>query len=95
MSTVDREQLAAVMSAMRLPYRRSQVLRVIVRHCRRYGTAPPLREVAAAVGLRQPSTVEFHLKALETAGFVRRDPHGWVLAPAGQALSAAGWAVPR
>lgn len=39
----------------------------------RYGYAPSVREIAAAVGLKSPSTVHFHLKGLEEAGMISRD----------------------
>ncbi|MCD8381805.1 MAG: transcriptional repressor LexA [Clostridiales bacterium] len=37
-----------------------------------YGYPPSVREIAAAVGLKSPSTVHFHLKALEEAGAIVR-----------------------
>ncbi len=37
------------------------------------GYPPSVREIAAAVGLKSPSTVHFHLKALEEAGAINRD----------------------
>lgn len=36
------------------------------------GYPPSVREIAAAVGLKSPSTVHFHLKALEEAGAITR-----------------------
>ncbi|MCQ2441723.1 MAG: transcriptional repressor LexA [Oscillospiraceae bacterium] len=36
------------------------------------GYPPSVREIAAAVGLKSPSTVHFHLKALEEAGVINR-----------------------
>lgn len=36
------------------------------------GYPPSVREIAAAVGLKSPSTVHFHLKALEDAGVINR-----------------------
>ena len=33
---------------------------------------PSVREIAAAVGLKSPSTVHFHLKAMEEQGFLTR-----------------------
>lgn len=38
-----------------------------------HGYPPSVREIAAAVGLKSPSTVHFHLKALEEAGAIVRD----------------------
>lgn len=37
-----------------------------------HGYPPSVREIAAAVGLKSPSTVHFHLKALEEAGVISR-----------------------
>lgn len=37
-----------------------------------HGYPPSVREIAAAVGLKSPSTVHFHLKALEEAGVINR-----------------------
>ena len=34
--------------------------------------SPSVREIAAAVGLKSPSTVHFHLKAMEEQGFLTR-----------------------
>lgn len=36
------------------------------------GYAPSVREIGAAVGLKSPSTVHFHLKNMEERGIVRR-----------------------
>ncbi len=38
-----------------------------------HGYPPSVREIATAVGLKSPSTVHFHLKALEEAGAITRD----------------------
>ncbi len=44
----------------------------IVDFTARNGYPPSVREIAAAVGLKSPSTVHFHLKALEEAGAIVR-----------------------
>lgn len=36
------------------------------------GLAPSVREIAAAVGLKSTSTVQYHLDALEEAGYIER-----------------------
>ncbi len=36
------------------------------------GYPPSIREIAAAVGVQSPSTIHFHLKALEEAGVITR-----------------------
>lgn len=37
------------------------------------GLAPSVREIATAVGLKSTSTVQYHLNALEKAGYIERD----------------------
>ena len=37
-----------------------------------HGYAPSVREIGAAVGLKSPSTVHFHLKGLEEAGMITK-----------------------
>ena len=39
------------------------------------GFPPTVREIGAAVGLGSPSTVTYHLKALERLGLLRREAH--------------------
>ena len=38
-----------------------------------YGIPPSVREICAATGLKSPSTVHAHLKALENLGYISRD----------------------
>lgn len=38
------------------------------------GVSPSVREIGQAVGLRSTSTVQYHLTALENAGYIERDP---------------------
>lgn len=45
----------------------------ILSYTNEYGYPPSVREIASAVGLKSPSTVHFHLKALEEAGAIVRD----------------------
>lgn len=45
----------------------------IVDYTNSNGYPPSVREIAAAVGLKSPSTVHFHLKGLEEAGVISRD----------------------
>lgn len=44
----------------------------LIRFTAEHGYPPSVREIAAAVGLKSPSTVHFHLKALEEAGAIAR-----------------------
>ncbi|RMI33493.1 transcriptional repressor LexA [Nocardia stercoris] len=55
-----------------LPARQRKLLEVIRDAVQRDGFAPSTRELASAVGLRSPSSVSKHLKALEERGFLRR-----------------------
>ncbi len=52
------------------------------------GYPPSVREIGRAVGLRSPSTVHFHLKHLEEAGYIEKD------AGKGRALALAGRGSP-
>lgn len=38
-----------------------------------YGTAPSVREIGSAVGLKSTSSVQYNLNALEDAGYIKRD----------------------
>lgn len=38
------------------------------------GVSPSVREIGQAVGLKSTSTVQYHLTALENAGYIERDP---------------------
>lgn len=50
-----------------------QILNYITDSVSDRGFPPSVREVGAAVGLKSPSTVHYHLKALEDAGYIKRD----------------------
>ncbi len=54
--------------------RQRQILEFIRAEIHRRGFPPSVREIGEAVGLSSSSTVHAHLAALETKGFVRRDP---------------------
>lgn len=45
----------------------------LIQFSAQHGYPPSVREIAAAVGLKSPSTVHFHLKALEEAGAITRE----------------------
>ncbi len=53
--------------------RQRQVLDCIVSFIRTHGYPPTVREICEAVNLSSSSTVHAHLRALEEAGFIRRD----------------------
>ncbi|MCL1849219.1 MAG: MarR family transcriptional regulator [Clostridiales bacterium] len=50
------------------------ILAVISAHIRERGYAPSVREICEATGIPSTSTVHAHLRRLEEAGFLRRDP---------------------
>jgi len=56
-----------------LTARRQQILDFIVQHIRDNGYPPTVREIGQHVGLSSSSSVHFHLKALEAAGYLQRD----------------------
>jgi len=57
-----------------LTKRQTQILDFIRAEVHRRGFPPSVREIGEAVGLSSSSTVHSHLAALETKGFIRRDP---------------------
>ncbi|MGD9518232.1 MAG: transcriptional repressor LexA [Armatimonadota bacterium] len=58
----------------RLTPRRRQILDYIHQAIEERGYPPTVREIGEAVGLRSTSTVHFHLRALEDAGYLHRAP---------------------
>lgn len=52
---------------------RRKILDFIGESMERRGYSPSLREIADAVGLKSVSTVSYHLKVLERAGYLTRD----------------------
>ncbi|MDU7360064.1 MAG: transcriptional repressor LexA [Propionibacteriaceae bacterium] len=55
--------------------RASKLLRIIRESIERHGYPPSVREMAEQAGLSSPSSVTYQLKALEKAGYLRRDPN--------------------
>jgi repressor LexA len=54
--------------------RQGQILRVIERYIADHGCSPSSREIAAAAGLKSPSTALRYLKQLKAAGYVTYQP---------------------
>lgn len=54
--------------------RQKKVLDFILSTVEGRGYPPSVREIADAVGLASPSTVHAHLEALQTKGYIRKDP---------------------
>lgn len=52
--------------------RQRQVLEFLREFIEQHGFAPTIREIAKALGIRSPATVDEHLRALEQKGVIRR-----------------------
>ncbi len=61
------------MGRSELTPKRRQVLDFIASAIEQQGYPPTVREIGAAVGLSSSSSVHFHLRALEEAGYLHRD----------------------
>lgn len=57
---------------MELQGKQREILEVIERTVRKQGYPPTVREIGAAVGLSSPASVQGHLSALESQGYIRR-----------------------
>ena len=53
-----------------LTRKQQQIYDYILAFTNEHGYPPSVREIAAAVGLKSPSTVHFHMKGLEEAGMI-------------------------
>ena len=62
------------MSERAISERHRAILRVINDKLTSSGFPPSVREIASAVGLASPSTVKHHLDALESSGYLAREP---------------------
>ncbi|MET0741072.1 MAG: transcriptional repressor LexA [Candidatus Nanopelagicales bacterium] len=58
-----------------LTARQTRILEVIRDSVARRGYPPSIREIGEIVGLTSPSSVAHQLRALESKGFIRRDPN--------------------
>ena len=52
--------------------KQQEILDYIIAFQAKHGYPPSVREIGAAVGLKSPSTVHFHLKGLEAAGLITK-----------------------
>lgn len=75
----SREAIAAefgtLASRTGLSPRANKLLQIIREAIDRQGYPPSVREMAELAGLASPSSVTYQLKALEKAGYLRRDPN--------------------
>lgn len=54
----------------KLTPKQQQIYDYILQFTNKHGYPPSVREIGAAVGLKSPSTVHFHMKGLEEAGVI-------------------------
>ena len=54
--------------------KQTAILEYIKKEILSRGYPPAVREICSAVGLNSPATVHSHLNALESKGYIRRDP---------------------
>ena len=52
--------------------KQKEIMDYIIAFQAQHGYPPSVREIGAAVGLKSPSTVHFHLKGLEAAGLITK-----------------------
>ncbi len=57
------------------PSKRQQIFEFLCDFQNQYGYPPTVREIASAVGLASPASVQVHLRSLERDGFIERDPN--------------------
>ena len=57
-----------------LTTRQKDVLEYIRDFTHRNGYVPSVRDIARAIGVKSPSTVQGYLDGLEKAGYIRREP---------------------
>lgn len=58
-----------------LSSKQQEIMEVIRRALMRDGQAPTVREIGKETGLRSSCSVQKHLNALETKGYIKRDPY--------------------
>lgn len=58
----------------KLSKRQAAIYDYILSYAESHGYPPSVREIGSAVGLKSPSTVHMHLKALEELSLITRDP---------------------
>ncbi len=66
-----------------LTEKQKRILETIYQFQREHGYPPSMREIAALVGLRSPSTVKQHMDVLIEKGALRRGAfmRGWIVVP--------------
>ncbi len=59
----------------RITAKQEQIFKFLRAFTEEKGYPPSVREICQGIGLKSPSTVHAHLKALENAGYIKRDPN--------------------
>ncbi len=59
----------------RITAKQEQIFKFLRAFTEEKGYPPSVREICQGIGLKSPSTVHAHLKALESAGYIKRDPN--------------------
>lgn len=52
--------------------KQAEIYQFILQYTKEHGYPPSVREIGAAVDLKSPSTVHFHMKKLEAEGYIRK-----------------------
>ena len=52
--------------------KQAEIYEYILQFTKEHGYPPSVREISAAVNLKSPSTVHFHMKKLEAEGYIRK-----------------------
>lgn len=55
-----------------LTQKQAEIYDFILQYTKEHGYPPAVREIGAAVNLKSPSTVHFHMKKLEAEGYIRK-----------------------
>ena len=57
----------------KLTDRQKDVLDYIKSYAAKHGYPPTVREIGSALGLNSPATIQSHIKALETKGYIKKN----------------------
>lgn len=55
-----------------LTTKQAEIYQFILQYTKEHGYPPAVREIGAAVNLKSPSTVHFHMKKLEAEGYIQK-----------------------
>ena len=69
-------QEGGIAMAAPLTPKQAEIYQFILQYTKEHGYPPSVREIGAAVDLKSPSTVHFHMKKLEAEGYIRKGRPG-------------------